>query len=457
MRRDLCIRRSILVAIAACLPSASAPIRAQDAHAPPPADSRPQVAETDQTNEMVQVERQPSRAEQFENPGPNLGSETAEATFEAAKRYADIVAAGGWPRVGMSLPDSKGRAVTELRRRLAAEGYLSADEANGAAWDERLTEAVKRFQSNMGLRQTGFVSGATLNELNVPAAVRARQLAATAKRLSHLHFRFGERYVDVNIPAAAVEAVEDGQATRRYTAIVGDPRHPSPEITAKIVSIDLNPTWTVPASIVKKEVVPKLRRDPNYLSREQIRVLDGRGHEIDPRQVRWLSKPRAARFTFRQDPGVKNSLGLIRISMPNNHDVYMHDTPKKNLFARAYRFLSHGCVRVDGVYDLAAWILEGSASSPSGHWDEATLRQNADKGQAEKIRLLRPVPVVWAYMTGWASADGTVHFRRDIYGMDKQTRIRPAGKRGRVASKTPTGPRARNPSNVIAGGRRVIV
>jgi L,D-transpeptidase YcbB len=101
---------------------------------------------------------------------------------------------------------------------------------------------VKRFQSNMGLRPTGFVSGATLNELNVPAAVRARQLAATAKRLSHLHFRFGERYVDVNIPAAAVEAVEDGQATRRYTAIVGDPRHPSPEITAKIVSIDLNPT-----------------------------------------------------------------------------------------------------------------------------------------------------------------------------------------------------------------------
>jgi L,D-transpeptidase YcbB len=95
----------------------------------------------------------------------------------------------------------------------------------------------------------------------------------------------------------------------------------------------------VPASIVKKEVVPKLRRDPSYLSREQIRVLDSRGHEIDPRIVRWLSKPRAARFTFRQDPGVKNSLGLIRISMPNSREVYMHDTPKKNLFARAYRFL----------------------------------------------------------------------------------------------------------------------
>ena len=120
-----------------------------------------------------------------------------------------------------------------------------------------------------------------------------------------------------------------------------------------------------------------------------------------------------------RDRGAQNSLGSIRISMPNKHAVYMHDTPSKNLFARDYRFLSHGCVRVEGVYDLAAWLLdEGAPGSPMGHWDKDAIRQKIDEGKREDVRLARPVPVIWVYMTGWASADGTVHFRDDIYGVD---------------------------------------
>ena len=336
---------------------------------------------------------------------PEFGPDTARVTFEAARRYAAIAARGGWPR--LSRPPRSGAteaAVTQLRRRLAAEDYLSKDAGDSSNWDKGLTDAVKRFQANHGLDQTGDVSRATLRELNVSAAARTKQLAATARRLSRLHFRFPQRYVDVNIAGASVEAVEDGKAVRRFTAIVGDKRHESPQITANILSVDINPTWTVPASIIKKEVAPRLRRNPSYLAREHIRVLDGRDREVDPQKLRRLSAARAAQFTFRQDPGAKNALGSLRLSMPNKDEVYMHDTPQKNLFDHDYRFLSHGCVRVDGVYDLAAWLL--NVSGTKGDWDVEKLRSETEKGQTEKIRLANPAPVVWTYMTGWADPDG---------------------------------------------------
>ena len=155
----------------------------------------------------------------------------------------------------------------------------------------------------------------------------------------------------VNLPSTSVEAVENGRVVHRYVAIVGDPEHPSPEISAHIQVINLNPTWTVPTSIIKKEIIPRMQRDPGYLTRAKIRILDGSGQEINPKSVNW-STERAANYTLRQDSGAGNSLGSIRIGMPNKLAVYMHDTPSKGLFGADYRFLSHGCVRVQGVYDL---------------------------------------------------------------------------------------------------------
>ena len=266
----------------------------------------------------------------------------------------------------------------------------------------------------MGLRQTGDVSGATLRALDVPAATRFRQLASSAQRLAGVDFPFGPRYVVVNIPSTAVDAVENDRVVRRYAAIVGDVEHHSPEVMAKIVAVNINPTWTVPSSIIKNEIAPKMLKDPGYLSRARIRVLDNHGDEIDPRGVNWSSE-KALNYTLRQDSGAGNSLGSIRISMPNPYAVYMHDTPSKNLFASDYRFLSHGCVRVQGVMDLAAWLLEGAG----GHWDKDTITRKIASGEREEVRLPQAVPVVWVYMTGWASADGTVHFRDDVYGVDE--------------------------------------
>ncbi len=355
------------------------------------------------------------------DPNPTLQPNTFFATAKASERYGAIADSGGWPTVpGPLKAGATGPAVAILRQRLAAEGDLDPARAAGSnaeRWDAEVTAAVKRFQSRLGLRETGIIAGATLKEMNVPASTRFRQLASSAQRLAGLNFSFGDRYVVVNLPSLSVEAVEDGKVAHHYVAIVGDVEHQSPEISAKISVINLNPTWTVPVSIIKKEIIPRMQRDPGYLARAKIRILDGQGDVVDPKSINW-STERAANYTLRQDSGSGNSLGAIRIGMPNKLAVYMHDTPSKGLFGADYRFLSHGCVRVQGVYDLAEWLLQGTPGGPAGVWDKQALLDKVKQGEREDVKLAKPVPVVWVYLTGWANSDGVVHFRDDVYGID---------------------------------------
>ncbi len=308
---------------------------------------------------------------------------------------------------------ASGPAVAVLRQRLAIEGDLPKTSTGSTRWDDELTRAVRNYQYRVGLRQTGSVTGATLKAINIPAALRFRQLASSAHRIAGSNFPFGSRYVVVNIPSASVEAVENGRVARRYVAIVGDVKHRSPQVITRITHVNLNPTWTVPTSIIKNEIIPRMRRDPGYLSRSRIRILDGRGSEISPSSINWSSE-RAASYTLRQDSGRHNALGSIRIQMPNNQSVYMHDTPGKGAFSRDYRFLSHGCVRVKDVYDLAAWLLRDT----SGGWSKSALTKQIGNKRRD-VRLASAVPVAWVYMTGWASSDSVVHFREDIYNVDR--------------------------------------
>jgi murein L,D-transpeptidase YcbB/YkuD len=352
-----------------------------------------------------------------DDPTPVLQPETFFATAKASERYAAIADAGGWPTVSALSPGARGAQVAALRKRLALEGDLQGAEANGANWSPALTAGIKHYQFRNGLRQTGVVSGATLKALNVPASLRFKQLASSANRLAGQVFPFGDKYVVVNLPSTAVDAVEYGHVARRYVAIVGGPDHPSPQISAKVVAINLNPTWTVPESIIKNEIIPKMRSQPNYLSRARIRILNNKGQEVNPGSINWNSE-QAKNYTLRQDSGVGNSLGLIRIAMPNPDAVYMHDTPSRNLFANDYRFLSHGCVRVQGVYDLAAWLLRETPAPNGGVWTGKLIQDRIASGAREDVKLTSPVPVIWVYMTGWASADGTVHFRDDVYNVD---------------------------------------
>jgi murein L,D-transpeptidase YcbB/YkuD len=385
-------------------PSTAAPVPAQAAAAPKPKKVAPPAP--------------PRETALSDDPRPTLQPDTFFATAKASERYSAIVDAGGWPTdIAAIGPGTKGPAVAKLRKRLAIEGDLSGGEASGLAWDNGLTAGVKHFQARMGLRQTGIVSGATLKAINIPARVRFNQLASSANRLAGLNFSFDERYVVVNLPSTSVEAVENGRVAHRYVAIVGDPEHPSPEISAHIQVVNLNPTWTVPTSIIKKEIIPRMQRDPGYLTRAKIRILDGSGKEINPKSVNW-STERAVNYTLRQDSGAGNSLGSIRIGMPNKLAVYMHDTPSKGLFGADYRFLSHGCVRVQGVYDYAAWLLEGTPGGPSGGWDKTALQGKIKEGARYDINLTKAVPVIWVYLTGWSNGDGPANFRDDVYNVD---------------------------------------
>lgn len=359
-----------------------------------------------------------------DDPEPTATADTAACTTAAAQRYASIAQDGGWPTLAKALKRGQGapQDLATLRHRLALEGDLPEmdDAAARAPWDDALSAGLKHYQARMGLRQTGILDEATLAALNVPASERAKELDASAHRLAILqNFPFDQRHVIVNIPAAAVEEVEGGRVVHRYAAVVGGKDHQSPQVQAKITDVIANPTWTLPVSIVKNEVIAKMEKDPHYLSRMNIRMLDARGREVNPSGIDW-STNEATEFTFRQDAGRKNSLGTLKINMPNNQAVYMHDTPAKSFFARDYRFLSHGCVRVDGIFDLAAWLLQGTAGPEGGEWSVAALKKLVDEEDRKSIKLKQNMPVVWLYLDGWANSDGAVHFRDDIYALDQE-------------------------------------
>ncbi len=358
---------------------------------------------------------------------PTLSPATFIDTLRAAERYHAIAEAGGWGVLPKGAPikvGDRGEPVMRLKERLAAEGDLDRRALPGEVFDEAVLAAVKRFQARHGLPETGLVGPKTIDAMNVPAAARARQLAASAQRLAGTRFPFGERYVVVNIPSATVEAVEKGEVLRRYVAVVGKKDRASPTLMARITEINFNPNWTVPASIVRKDIIPQMRKDPEHLARMKIRIFDGHGQEVDPKTIDW-STDRAASYTLRQDPGAANSLGQIRIDMPNQHAVYMHDTPSKKLFARNDRFHSSGCVRVGDVKSFVAWLLEGT--SEGGPWNEAAIDAAIAAGHRQDVKLVRPVPVAWVYLTGFATPDGEAHFRDDVYGLDAESASIPAG------------------------------
>ena len=349
---------------------------------------------------------------------PVFDEGTYQRLKEALLSYSAIQVRGGWPSLAADpqlAPGGSGPSVASLRRRLAITEDLSAQQEAGDSYDAAVGEAVKRFQLRHGLEPTGSVNAPTLRALNVPVAVRIKQLEASLERLLGMDFIFAERYVVVNIPAAFVEAVAHDKVERRYRVIVGKVDKPSPTLTAYITAINLNPTWTVPLSITKKEIFARMRKDPSYISRMHMRILGPHDEEISPQAVDW-SSDRSPNFTVRQDSGNYNALGNLKIDMPNPYSVYMHDTDARRLFANDYRFDSHGCTRVDNVRDLATWILE---DGPPG-WNRAAVDAGIATGVLKVINLPRRMPVAWVYLTGWMTRDGTINFRDDVYKHDEE-------------------------------------
>jgi murein L,D-transpeptidase YcbB/YkuD len=331
----------------------------------------------------------------------------------ALNAYRAIAQSGGWPYLPPGQVMERGKSDPRtplLRDRLRRSGDLTEIAAVEMV-DAGLAAAISRFQLRHGLVADGRVGPDTYAALNVTAAARANQIELNLRRWQDVP-ALGRSYIRVNAAAQTLEFVKDGAVALRMPVIVGDPRHPTPEFTARVTGVLFNPPWNVPSSIVAREIVPRLRRDPGYLAREGIRIVgregDPFGHAID-----WK------RFTvrdglprLRQDSGPKNALGLIKFDVPNPYDVYLHDTPGRALFARQVRAFSHGCIRLAQPGELALALLADAG------WTIAAIDEATGAGVTRRVPVAPPVPLHIAYFTAFVDADGNVAFRQDIYRRD---------------------------------------
>lgn len=347
---------------------------------------------------------------------PVLSPATFSATEQAIARYQQIVSKGGWVHVpaGRTLRlGSRGSAVVALRKRLEVSGDLGPTAGMSPIFDSFVQAAVKHYQARNGLMQNGVVNKDTIAALDVPADQRLRQLQVNLVRLRAYSGNLGERFVVANIPAAAVETVENGVVATHHVAGVGRIDRQSPVMMTKATEINFNPYWTVPASIIRKDLIPRMQKNPNYLTQNKIRIFDSKGQEVQPQDINWNSMD-ATHYRFRQDPGADvNALGVVRIDIPNPYGVYMHDTDERGIFGDDYRYISSGCIRVQDVRDYVAWLLKDTPG-----WDRAHIDQAIASGQRVDVKLNPPVPVYWVYITAWATPDGLVQFRNDIYQRD---------------------------------------
>ena len=377
-------------------------------------------------NELIEENQDSSLDSGFDNASrnlklpkkslPTLSPSTAQTTEASVAQYEAIVAKGGWPEVSAVAEGArvgvKSAAMPALRQRLATAGDLELNSGAPDVFDSYVDAAVRRFQVRHGLRPDGIVRDATLRALNVPADMRLAQLKINAGRLKTLSENLGNRLVVANIPAAQIEAIENGVAVTRNTAVAGKPDRPSPDINSKIIQINFNPFWTVPVSIVRKDLIPKMQAEPDYLTKNHIRIYDAKNNEQPPSQIDWYSTE-AVNYKFKQDAGNFNSLGSIRINFPSPHGVYMHDTPSKNLFGEDFRFASSGCMRVQNVRELVYWILQETPG-----WSRPEIDEVIKTGDRKDAKVAKAVPLYWVYVTAWATPDGVVQFRDDIYNRD---------------------------------------
>jgi murein L,D-transpeptidase YcbB/YkuD len=343
-------------------------------------------------------------------------ADPAYGRLEAALvRYRAIVQGGGWPAVADGPTIRPGQAdprLPQIRRRLVASGDLDRDHG-GTTLDAATVAALKHFQLRHGLDTDGSVGKQTRAELAVAAADRLRQIEANLERWRMLPRLDEPLRVMVNIPSQTLDLVEDGQAVLSMRVVVGDVKHQTPEMATAMTAVILNPTWTIPPSIASKEILPKLRRDPNYLAANNIRILDvfpDDSPEAEGAGTNWAAYHGHFPYRLRQRSGPDNALGRIKFYLKDQDAIYLHDTPQRTFFQRSYRALSHGCIRVEQPLELAGRLLGGS-------WPDK-LPAAIDEKATRTLLLGHAVPVYLVYWTAWADADGTVHFRDDLYGQD---------------------------------------
>jgi len=338
---------------------------------------------------------------------------------KALSQYRHLAAQGGWPRIptGPTLREGDtDERMPILRERLIASADLAAPASQEHLFDGLLKEAVQRFQARHGLTADGVVGTKTLRELNVPITERIRQLAASLERCQPLPSLLEPRHILVNIADFTLKLYENGELRLSMPVIVGKTYRQTPVFNGRISSLVLNPSWEVPHSIATQDLLPKIKKNPDYLNQLHLRVFQGwtTNAELDPATVAWTTlSPSRFPYRLRQDPGPANALGRVKFLFPNPYDVYLHDTPSQSLFQQDSRAFSSGCIRLARPLDLAVYLLEGT---PLGSMDALTTALSREKTRS--VTLPSPIAVHIAYMTAWVDREGIIQFRPDVYNRD---------------------------------------
>jgi murein L,D-transpeptidase YcbB/YkuD len=350
---------------------------------------------------------------------PTLAAANVAATKSAIERYQGIVEAGGWKMVPDATvkPGEHHFAIVELRDRLIVSGELAADQAGGETLDGALVDALKIYQLNNGLTPNGRLDKPTVAALNVTAEDRLKQLQANLKRLTELTavVKPQRKYVVVNIPAAQVEAVALNKVITRHTGVVGKVDRPTPLLRSTITELNFNPIWRLPPTVISKDLIPQGQemqaKGENVLVKTGIEAYSN-GKKVDPAAIDWNSSA-VKSYSYRQPPGKDNPLGFVKINFASGESVYMHDSPSEGLFGRNFRAASSGCIRVFNIERLAYWLV-----AQNDGWEQDRVADMKKTGERKDVRLATPVPLHFVYITAWATEDGTIQFRRDLYNRD---------------------------------------
>ena len=343
---------------------------------------------------------------------------------QALGRYQEMARKGGWGRIpeGTRLKaGDRGKEVLLLRERLTAEGMLLPDQekADMELFDPALKQALLNYQAEHGLEPDGVPGKRTIACLNTPVEARVRQIAVNMERCRWLSHDLGARHVRVNIAGFRLDVMENGRSVMHMRVIAGKPFHNTPVFSDRITYLVMNPSWEVPPSIARTKILPKARKDKNFLRSQGFRVSSGWGDKresIDPDSVDWKQiTPSTLRYRFTQDPGPLNSLGRVKFMFPNQFQVYLHDTPEKDLFAKAIRDFSSGCVRVEKPVDLAEYLLKNHPQWPQ---DRALSVLTGEERETYTVIIPDPIPIHILYCTVWVDDSGLVHFGPDIYQGD---------------------------------------
>ncbi len=351
---------------------------------------------------------------------------------KALIKYRAILANGSWSEIpaGPVLQvDSTGPRVAALRTRLRVTGDLTGpDPADPEIFDKELEAAVKHLQMRHGIDPDGKVGPRSIEELNVPIEARIDQLRASLERMRWVCRDLPDDYLIVDIAGFHAYLIKDGEQIWSARVQVGKPYHATPVFKDTVRYLDFNPTWTIPPGILRKETLPAIRRDPDYLNRNNMSVVTTKGKIVDPSTIDWAATATGGfPYMIRQEPGPGNALGRVKFMFPNKYMVYLHDTPSKGLFARTERAFSHGCIRTENPFDLATLLLDDQG------WDRARIDQVVDSQKTTRVNLKDPITVMLLYWTAEADPDGTVYFRKDVYnrdapileGLDEPFRISP--------------------------------